>query len=352
MASLFRQKTVVYRTLDGKTCRSDAPGAERCVVESKKWYGEYRGANGNPVRRPLSENKEIARRMLAKLAGDAVEASVGLVDPFAEHRERPLLAHLEDFRRYLVAKNSVPDHVIKTTAQCRAILDGCRFIEIEDLQPSAVIEYLAGLRQPGRLVQLEEASYTTKEVATILQIDIASVLRLEKRGQVPSSGRAPGSGRRKLFSRDVVISYLEKQTRGISIETSNHYLASIKHFSKWLMKNGRSPTDALAVLSRLNADVDIRHARRALTAEAFAALVAAARAGRAFRNLSGSDRAFLYQFASHTGLRAGELTSLTPASFLLHTEPPTVTVEAAYSKHRRKDVLPLRMDMARLTQSY
>jgi len=47
-----------------------------------------------------------------------------------------------------------------------------------------------------------------------------------------------------------------------------------------------------------------------------------------------------------TGLRASELASLTAASFDLDNEPPTVAVEAAYSKHRRRDVLPVRSDLA------
>lgn len=42
-----------------------------------------------------------------------------------------------------------------------------------------------------------------------------------------------------------------------------------------------------------------------------------------------------------TGLRRNEIASLTPLSFSLDSEMPTVTVEAAFSKHRRKDVLPL-----------
>jgi hypothetical protein len=58
MASLFRQKTVVYKTRDGKRCRSDTPGAGRSEVWSKKWYGEYTGANGEPIREPMSESKE------------------------------------------------------------------------------------------------------------------------------------------------------------------------------------------------------------------------------------------------------------------------------------------------------
>ncbi len=50
--------------------------------------------------------------------------------------------------------------------------------------------------------------------------------------------------------------------------------------------------------------------------------------------------------AAMTGLRAGELASLTPASFDLAADMPTVTLEAAYSKHRREDVLPLHPDLA------
>ncbi len=50
--------------------------------------------------------------------------------------------------------------------------------------------------------------------------------------------------------------------------------------------------------------------------------------------------------AAKTGLRASELASLTPASFNLAADPPTVALAAAYSKHRREDVLPLQSDLA------
>jgi hypothetical protein len=55
----------------------------------------------------------------------------------------------------------------------------------------------------------------------------------------------------------------------------------------------------------------------------------------------------LYRLAVETGLRAAELASLTPASFhLADLDAATVKVTAAYSKHRRDDVLPLRRDRA------
>lgn len=60
----------------------------------------------------------------------------------------------------------------------------------------------------------------------------------------------------------------------------------------------------------------------------------------------GTTRALLYQLAVETGLRANELASLTAASFCFSSQPPTVTVAAIHSKHRRQDVLPLRPQTA------
>ena len=60
----------------------------------------------------------------------------------------------------------------------------------------------------------------------------------------------------------------------------------------------------------------------------------------------------LYHLAVTTGLRASELASLTPRSFDLGSDPPTVAVEAGYSKHRRRDVLPLRADVANAMSEY
>mgnify|MGYP002781285361 FL=1 len=52
-------------------------------------------------------------------------------------------------------------------------------------------------------------------------------------------------------------------------------------------------------------------------------------------------RARAYLFSFMTGIRRSEMASLTPRSFRLDATPPTVTVQAKYSKHRRKDTLPL-----------
>ncbi len=195
--------------------------------------------------------------MLAKLVGDTELASVGLVDPFAEHKVRPLLEHLEDFARYLAAKGHTQGHVEKTVARCRALIEGCAFAHTTDLQPSAVLEFLAGLRKGGEPLDPGKDWYTVAEVAALCGIRPASVCRMAKRDLLARQG----AGRKQRFA------LLAARGRGIGIQTSNHYLAAVRAFSKWLVKDGRAAVDLLAHLSRQNADVDVRHPRRALREE-------------------------------------------------------------------------------------
>src|SRR5262249_5107210 len=91
---------------------------------------------------------------------------------------------------------------------------------------------------------------------------------------------------------------------------------------------------------------DVRRKRRALEAEEFSRLVAAADAGPRVQGISGPDRAMLYVLAAWTGYRRRELASVTLRSLDLEGSPATVRVEAAYSKRRRHDVVPLHAAVA------
>jgi hypothetical protein len=62
--------------------------------------------------------------MLGDLVGKGERRAAGYEDRFEPHRKRPLLDHLEDFRRYLLGKGDTAKHVQKTVARCRAVLDG------------------------------------------------------------------------------------------------------------------------------------------------------------------------------------------------------------------------------------
>lgn len=132
---------------------------------------------------------------------------------------------------------------------------------------------------------------------------------------------------------------------GLSAQTYNHFLKTVKQFTRWLGRERRLIFDPLAHLSRVNVQIDRRHDRRPLSAEEFPRLIEAARSGKNIEGISGPDRAMMYILASWTGFRKGEIGSLTLRSLRLDDDPPTATVEACYSKRRREDTQVLHPEL-------
>ena len=256
--------------------------------KTRKYYGWHTNAEGIRSRVSLCEDKVASEQKLNDLRRRSEREREGLIDRFHEHQKRPLIEHVRDFRRHLEAKNNTPGHIATTLARVQAIVNGCGFRFIRDISPSAVENWL-------------------KE---------------------------------------------QRDTDAFGISTSNHYLRAVKSFTTWLVKTRRTSENALAGLSALNADADIRRERRDCSADEFRRLLQAAVKGPQVCGLNGPERAALYLTATYTGLRASELASLTPGSFDFGADPPTVTVQAAYSKHRRKDVLPLHPDLAGRLQAW
>ncbi len=137
-----------------------------------------------------------------------------------------------------------------------------------------------------------------------------------------------------------------RREEGIGHRTYNHYLQAMDAFCNWCVSTKRMLGNPFVGLERLNTAIDVRHARRALTSEEVAKLAQSARDSRQrIQGFSGEKRARIYLLSYMTGLRRKEIASLTPRSFSLKSTPATLTVEAACSKHRRKDVLPLHPDL-------
>lgn len=59
-----------------------------------------------------------------------------------------------------------------------------------------------------------------------------------------------------------------------------------------------------------------------------------------------ADRRVFYALGLGSGLRRSELGALTPESFSLDADPPTITVAGQWTKNRRVAILPLRQDLA------
>jgi integrase len=251
----------------------------------------YARATGGQVDPALQQwVSTLPKSILSKLV------TIGLVKTDRVAVSKPLTEHLNDYIAALAAKGNTEKHVRLSKARIQRVFDGCGFKYWDDISASKVQAFLDGLRQ----------------------------------GEEDADGE-PESG--------------------ISAQTFNYYLGSLKAFARWMVKDRRAFTSPLSHLEILNTRVDRRHERRPLTPAELRRLIQAAergeslfgrdRAGVISWRMTGMDRGMLYRLAVETGLRAGELRSLTPASFDLNDDLPTVKVLAAYSKHRRDDTLPL-----------
>jgi len=246
------------------------------------WYFGYKDENGKQRTKKGYTDRKATRELAEKSERDARRRRDGLIDPAEEklagHRKAPIDDVVDLYEKNLKSRRTTGKHVTLTLSRVRRIIKGCDFQILSDIETDTVQTYL------DELAEEEDFGH----------------------------------------------------------RTYNHYVQAIDGFGNWLVSTKRTAVNPFAGLTRLNTEVDIRHPRRALSVEEVGRLIASARAsGKDIQCFSPEERARIYIIAGLTGLRRKEIASLTPRSFDLKAKPPTVTVQAACSKHRRTDVLPL-----------
>ncbi len=103
--------------------------------------------------------------MAARLEKEAALANEGVVDRYKDHRLRPLGEHLEDYRRFLLAKGNTAEYVDLVVARAKAVVEGCKFSFWGDISASRVVEYLAELRVGVPVTRLAKWKTTGQMVA-------------------------------------------------------------------------------------------------------------------------------------------------------------------------------------------
>ncbi len=344
MADVFKQQVIRW-TLDGKRCPAGTAGAVRTVEESKKWYGTV-----GRKRVPLSADKRVAVQMLRKRLGDAELQSVGLVDPLAGQKVKPLADHLSDYCDHLTAKGDTPAHVRRTSARVTAVFDGCGATVVADLDASRVGAWLSAKRVDRLPTAIPPgATFTPTQAATVLGFSPRALRAAMQRHGLTGSG----TGKARRIARAHVERLAVQQSRGWSPASQNQYVKAVRGFTSWLKRSRRVYANPLDTLTLVNAQTDIRRGRRELSpGELQRILITARRSRRTFRGLDGEARHALYATAVGTGFRASALANLTPADFDLASGEPTVTLPARFNKSRRRKVQPLPADVADLLRGF
>ncbi|MGB7328199.1 MAG: tyrosine-type recombinase/integrase [Rubripirellula sp.] len=116
--------------------------------------------------------------------------------------------------------------------------------------------------------------------------------------------------------------------------TVNSRLTAAKGFTRWLVPD-KWHCDPLAGVRKPNPDTDRRIERRALLPSEWKWLRDATESGPERLALSADDRVTLYMLALETGLRVGEISTLTRGKLSLFDSLPYVRCKAAGTKNKK-----------------
>jgi len=176
----------------------------------------------------------------------------------------------------------------------------------------------------------------------------------------------------KDFDREVFERWLVKLTdEGAGARTRNCYRDDLVTFCNWCVETHRLLTNPFDMIPKANVEADRKRIRRAMTEAELTKLLDVARnrplldamtvrrgkrKGEAYAKLRGDtkadlerlgrERTLIYKTFILTGLRKGELASLTVGQLHLDGDIPFVALNAADEKNRQGSEIVLRDDLA------
>ncbi len=137
MASIFKRKYT--KLMDGK----------RVKKQSQSWYVKYRDADGIERRVKGYKDKTATQQLAAKLEKEAELAKAGVVDRYKEHRKRPLIEHLEEYKAGLLNKGTTEKQACLVFNRAKAVIQSCGFLYIADISASKVQRYIGDRKRTG-----------------------------------------------------------------------------------------------------------------------------------------------------------------------------------------------------------
>ncbi len=285
-------------------------GSPRLLVEAGTFTAKYRDGSG-VVREVTTgcRQEQAARQVLADLVRRAEQVKGGILsaaeDAMIDHQGTSLSGHFDAFIDHMAGKGTTAGHRKTTRAYLDRLASDCDFSKLVDLHRGAVEGWLAA-----------------------------------------------------------------RAAEGMSARSRNAYRCAIVSFCNWCLATRRVVANPLAGVPKVNEKADPRRRRRSLTEAELVKLLEVARRrplldamtirrgkrkGEAAAGLRpetiarlerlGWERALIYKTLVLTGLRRGELASLTVGQLELDGPAPFARLEAADEKNRQGSEIRLRADL-------
>ena len=344
-----------------KRARTAGPKASRpgIIVEAATFTAKFRDGAG-VVRKVATgcRTRDAAKQVLADLEARSEKVRAGMLSPreaeAAEHLSTPIEEHIGEYLKVLAnsrGKGAHPNvsktHVDNVRRGLGDIAKACGFKTLRDLDRQKVLDWASeSLRRPDQTITRKDGTVRIR--------------------------RAPGP------------------------RTINAKLIALTAFGNWLVDSGRLIENPFDRLKKLDESDDVRRRRRAMTAGELGRLLLIARLrplaehgrstvrspgrSRASKSratwqkspltvdtiaeasargrsvvqperaehleLQGWERALTYELLLTTGMRKGELASLTVADVDLSDDAPVVTLRGVHAKNGKRSTIPLRPDVA------
>jgi integrase len=286
--------------------------SKRVHLLSAKWYGEYKDADGIDQCEPLSTDRTAAEQMLAALVRRAERIRCNVLTPaedqMSDHQVAAISEHFGAYGEYLRAAGVTEKRIGESRHHLDTIAGDCSFARLLDLTREPFERWLAG-----------------------------------------------------------------RAAKDISARTRNAYRESLVAFANWCVNSEppRLAVNPFAKVRKANVKADPRRPRRAMTEEELVRLLAVARRrpleeaqtgrrGPRKGQLSASvkpgvrerlervgwERALIYKTLVLTGLRKGELASLTVGQVHLDGPIAYAVLDAQDEKNREGSDIAIREDLA------
>jgi integrase len=293
------------------TTRND--GVERIRDESSTYFARYRDGNGFVVDVPTGcRDKTAAQSVLADLERRAERVRANLLTPAeartADHLTTPIGEHVAACAASLEASGASEKYIRETGRILNAVLAGCEFRTLADLDREAVERWLTRRRSEGASARTRNTDRSTLIAFANWCADsnIGRLVSNPFKGLPKADEKADPRRRRRAMTEAELRRLLDVARRRPLLNALT-------------IHRGKRKGQAVA-----NLRPEIRVKLEAL----------------------GKERALIYKTLVLTGLRKSELASLTVAQLRLDGPIPHVELDAADEKNREGNSVVIRPDVA------
>ncbi len=306
MSELFKHVSTFWEDKDGNRVPSGTPGAREVKRESKKWYAQVK-IRDKWTKVPLSTDKKASLKMLSDMTTRLERGAAGLTDPYEATKRTPLselqAAYLADLRE----RGRTEYYVTQTGQQLDTVLSALHAETVPDLDADKLDRFLSRLKTAAR----------TKNVYRQAIVGLLNwLVKKDKLADNPLKKVSIREGDTKRKRRAETPANLQKILTAAA--TRGYHEATIVR---------RGP-------------------RRGQTGATVKPVV------KTRLEKIGRNRALLYLFAIHTGLRASSIRKTRVCDLCLDGEECYVSLPPTAMKSKRAFLQRLRADLVEELQAW